>query len=267
MNQDFMEIAVMLIICVLIIAGVQWFLLRFTHWSVALGATIFISLLISGLYVGYSNATPNGGNRQIPISEYINPMLVVFISLLLGLLVVAYLSKTVMPKAVFLYVVAITAFFVVTRFVYQYIDSATVYQRIFSISTITVENNSEEQLITEIVFKNTSSSLVSCFNPKDSQPPSSNIPRGTDQILFRGYSKTKGMFYHEFPFDYSLCKEKNGGIIGLCFWLRYKVILPIKIVIHPHNKIDLYIDNQLVNQYKLKSDGLSDLIKHKGKYQ
>lgn len=267
MDQDFMEIAFILMICVLIIAGVQWFLLRFTHWSVALGATIFISLFITALYVGYSNATPNGGNRRIAMSEYINPMLIVFISLFLGLLFVAYLSKAAMPKLVFIYIIIIVGLFAVTRFVYQYVESATVYQSILTACDITMENNSGKESITEVVFKNTSNSLVTYINPNSTRQPYSNIPRGTNQISFRGYSKTKGMYFQEFPFDYNLCKEKNGGTMGLCFWLQYKVISPIKIVLLPHNKVDLYIDNQLVKQYQLKSEDLSSVNKHKGKYQ
>ena len=93
MNQDIKELFGALLIIVFIIAGLQWLLLRFTHWSVALAATGFISLFISFIYVSLKHASPNGGSRGPAASEYITPSLVVFTALLCGLAVVYYLMN------------------------------------------------------------------------------------------------------------------------------------------------------------------------------
>ena len=267
MNQDIIELGTLLIICVVIISGVQWFLLRFTHWSVALGATAVISLFLSALYVGYSNATPNGGSRSPDVSEYITPILVIFILLLGGLFLVAYLTRTAMPKLVLLYTTAIIALFLIIKYVHQYIDNATVYQEIFSSCDIKVVNNSDNKLIQEIGFKNSSNSIINSIDPNIEEQPYSNIPRDADQISFRCNSKFRGMFFQDFPFDYSLFQEKDGDQLGLCFWLREKVVLPLKIVVQPNNKVDLYINNHLVKQYQLSSEDLSSVIRNKGKYK
>lgn len=90
MSQDILELGILLIICVFIIAGLQWFLLRFTHWSVALGATALLAIFISFFYVSLKHATPNRGNNATDFSEYVTPTLVIFISLLFGILAVVY---------------------------------------------------------------------------------------------------------------------------------------------------------------------------------
>lgn len=267
MGEDIIELAGMLFIIVLIIAIVQWFLLRFTHWSIALGATAFVALFITFVYVSLSHATPNGAGSGADLSEYIIPMLVIFGCLLCGLFVVAYATKTQLPKKTLFLIGGFIVVFAIGRYVYQYIDNATVYQEIFSDCEIEVVNKSGNRLVSEIAFKNTSNSLTSTINPNDSKQSYPVIPRNTDQIIFTCYSDKTGILMQDFPFDYRLCKEKEGEIMGLCFWLREKVVLPIKIVMNPNNKVDLYVNNQLVKQYQLAKEELPNDQKHKGKYK
>jgi hypothetical protein len=153
------------------------------------------------------------------------------------------------------------------RYVYQYINNATVYQEIFSSCDIKLVNNSDNELVQEIGFKNSSNSLINSINPDIPEQPYSNIPRGADQISFRCSSETQGMFYQDFPFDYNLLQEKEGNRLGLCFWLREKVVLPLKIVLQSNDKAQLYINNKLVQQYQLTKEDLSDMGTHKGKYK
>lgn len=267
MNPDIIELTGMLIIMVLIIAVIQWLLLRFTHWSIALGATAFMAIFIAGLYVALSNAVPNGGDSGPDMSEYVTPITIVFTSLLCGLFIVAYLSKTQLPKNVWLFLGGFIVLFSIARYVYQYVDNAIAYQENFSSCEIQLINKSGNNQVTEIAFNNSANSLTCTINPNDNQQPYPFIPRDTDRLIFTCYSDKTGMFTQDFPFDYRLCKEKEGETIGLCFWLREKVVLPVKIVLNPANKADLYINNKLVQHYQLSQQNLSSNYARKGKYK
>lgn len=267
MSQDILELGIVLIICVFIIAGLQWFLLRFTHWSVALGGTALLAVFISFLYVSLKYATPNGGNNAPDFSEYVTPTLVVLISLLFGLLAVVYFSKAHFPKTTFISLFAFIAVLALSRNIYLHIQNITASQDFFTSCNIEVINNSKKELVREIGFKNTSNSLVNSIQPIENQQSYSFFPREANQIFFRCTSAKKGIFFQNFPFDYSKCKEKKGKIFGIYFWLRLKAISPIKIILQPDNKVELYIDNRIAQQYQLKDGSLQILDKHRGKYR
>ena len=83
----------------LFIIGVQYFLLRFTHWSLALLATCLMTIVITYVYLslksaseGYGNITRDG-KLDFGKKDYtsIKIILVVFVSLLSSLAVIAYL--------------------------------------------------------------------------------------------------------------------------------------------------------------------------------
>ncbi len=272
MNPDVIELGTILIICLGIIAGIQWFLLRFTHWSIALGATAFISLFIAFVYVSLGNASPNGSGSGADFLEYLIPMIVVFAVLFGVLFAIANLTKTQIPKTqipkkALLCIAGFIAVVFIGIYTDDYIENATTYQEIFSNCEIKLTNKSGNTLVSEITFKNTSNSLVSTINPNNNEQPYPSIPRDTDKIIFTCYSDKTGMFMQDFPIDYSLLQEKDGEIIGLCFWLRMKVVSPIKIVMNPNNKVDLYINNKLVQQYQLSKEDISNKNAHKGKYK
>lgn len=123
--QDIKELGFIVLTAVLAIAGVQWLLLRFTHWSVAFIVTVLIGLFISGLYVSLKHARPNGGSSGPPSSEYIIPQIIAITSLLLGMWLVSLLSKTQVPKLAFIAPLGFIAVFVAGRLIYQYIHNIT----------------------------------------------------------------------------------------------------------------------------------------------
>lgn len=251
MSGDIIELLGMLIILAFFISGVQWLLVRYTHWSVALIATGIISLLISILYVSLEHATPNGGGNGPDAFEFITPAFVIFGSLLCGLALVCYFTQNRLPKKAFILPLSFIFVFTIARFIYQYVDSVTLYSEIFSRSEIAVlDKTNSIPIVQEINFYGESLVKTIYSNSNEKQDPI--IPRFANKIIFRCYSsKTDRMFEQDFPFDYSLCKEKEGERLGYCFWLREKIISPMKIVFQPHNKVDLYINNHLVKQYQL----------------
>ena len=252
--QDIKELGFIVLTAVLAIAGVQWLLLRFTHWSVAFIVTVLIGLFISGLYVSLKHARPNGGSSGPPSSEYIIPQIIVVTSLLLGMWLVSFLSKTQVPKLVFIAPLGFIVVFVAGRLIYQYIHNITQYNRLFSNCKIElVDSTGGKSNLTEIYFQNTSS-LVSSIRINSGESLYTRLVRDASRITFHVYTEKKGMTRQGFPFDYSLCKEKDGKTAGLCFWVKEKDVLPMKIIVLPNDKVDLYIDGEMVKQYQLKDE-------------
>lgn len=253
--QDIKELGFILMIIMLVIAGVQWFFVRFTHWSVALIATGIIAFIISFIYVSLSHASPNGGGGRTNSSEYIAPMLIIFAALLCGFVVVCHFAQIQLPKKAFVYPMTLLIVFAIGSFAYKYVKNATTYFRLFSKCEIEIIDETEgKSNIREISFKDTTSSLVSNVDINSSSPPYPRLTRNASNIIFLRYTEAKGMSHQNFPFDYNLCQEKEGDIVGFCFWLRQKVVLPMKIVIHSDEKVDLYLGGNLVQQYQLKDD-------------
>lgn len=248
MSQDIKELSILLFLCLFIVGGIQWFLLRFTNWTVALTATALIAFMVSFLYVSVKHATPNGGSNGPDASEFINPALTIFIFLLIGLFFVSILSKTYFPKKALLTTLALTVLFVMGRTTLQYIQNAALCQELFSINNLEVVNISDGKTTIQEVALHNSVSGISVNLELDRKGKSEvYIPKNTDKIVFRCYSTGKnGIFSQSFPFDPKLLKEKNGKRMGLCFWLRMKVSAPIKIVLQPENKFRLYIDDELI---------------------
>lgn len=255
MNDDIKELIGMLVVLTLIITGVQWFLVRFTHWSVALGFTGLIAFFIGFLYVSLKHATPNGGSNGPDDSEYITPIFIIFASLLCGLALVCYLTQNRVPKKAFLIPLALIIVFAIGKYVYSYIADATFYHTQFSSCKIElVDETGGTSVVEHISFQNPSNGYTTGIRPDFKEEPYPHIVRFTDKIIFRNYSAKEGQsFTKEFPFDYKLLKEKKGVRIGFVFWLHQKIVLPMKIVLLPDNKVDLYIDNHLIKQYQLNS--------------
>ena len=116
-----------------------------------------------------------------------------------------------------------------------------------------VDNTGGKSNLREIYFQNTSSSLVSSVEINSNESVYPRLVRDASKITFEGYREKIGMTHQDFPFDYSLCKEKDGKTAGLCFWVKEKDVLPMKIIVLPNNKVDLYIDGELVKQYQLNN--------------
>jgi hypothetical protein len=256
--QDIKELGFILLIIVAVIAGAQWFLLRFTHWSVAMIATGFIALFISGIYVSLKFARPNGGSSGPDSSEFITPALIVFASLLLGLWLVSYLSKNQIPKIVFIVSACLIIVFAIGRNVYEYVHGMSFYFKNFSDCEIELlDKTGGKSNVSEISFQNSSSGFTSDIHPDWKEKPYPQIIRFADTITFRYYSnQTQKDHLQKFSFDYNLCKEKAGPI-EYVFWLRSHYTLPMKVILLPDNKVDLYLGGSLVKQYQLKETNSS----------
>lgn len=253
--QDIKELVFIALTAVLAIAGVQWLLLRFTHWSVTFIVTVLAGLFISGLYVSLKHARPNGGSSGPPSSEYFFPQIIVITCLLLGMWLVSFLSKIQVPKLAFIIPLCFILVFTLGRHIYQYIYSVTHYNRLFSNCKIElVDSTGGKSNLREIYFQNTSSSLVSSVEINSVVGLYPRLVRDASRISFHSYTEKKGMIRQAFPFDYSLCKEKDGKTAGLCFWVTEKDVLPIKIIVLANDKVNLHIDGELVNQYQLKDE-------------
>lgn len=250
--QDIKALGLIALTAVVAIAGVQWFLLHFTHWSVALIATGVVGLFISGIYVSLKHTRPNGGSKGPSSSEYILPGIIVVTSLLLGMWLVSFLTKNQVPKLAFMIPLGFIIVFAVGGIIYQYKHNTSQYNRLFSNCKIElVDNTGGKSNLREIYFQNASSSLVSIVEVDSDKIPYPRIVRDASKIIFLGYKEKKGMTREILPFDYSLCKEKKGATAGLCFWVKEKNVLPMKIIVQTGNKVDLYINDNLVKQYQL----------------
>ena len=258
--RDLQDFGFILFIIILVVAGLQWFLLRFTHWSVALIATGFIALFISGMYVSLKFARPNGGSNGPDSSEFITPALIVFASLLLGLWLVSYLSKNPIPKIVFIVSLCLVVVFAIGRNVYEYVHGMSFYFKNFSDCEIELlDKTGGKSNVSAISFQNSSSGFTSDIHPGWKEKPYPQIIRFADSICFYYYSnQTKKEYLQKFPFDYNVCKEKDGPI-EYVFWLRLHYTLPMKVILLPDNKIDLYLGDSLVKQYELKETNASVL--------
>lgn len=259
MNNDIKELLGMLIVLTFIIAGVQWFLVRFTHWSVALGVTGLIAFFIGFIYVSLKHATPNGGSNGPDISEYITPMFIIFASLLCGLALVCHLTQNLIPKKAFLIPLILIFVFAIVQYVYSYIADATFYHTQFSSCKIElVDETGGTSVVEQISFQNPSNGFTTEIRTDFKEEPYPHIVRFADKIIFRNYSgKSQQSFTKEFPFDYNLLKEKKGVRIGFVFWLHQRIVLPIKIVLMRDNVVELYINNRLIKQYKLNEQAIS----------
>lgn len=258
MSVDSIEKIIALIILTLIIAGVQWLLLRFAHWSVPLVISGLISFIISFLYVSLSNATPNGAGYNVNSSEYITPTVLIFSIFLCCFCLVCYLSKAQISKMAYVTSLSLFALMIIGLLVSYFIESnkeISSYNEGFRSCLIEIKTETGvKPIIHRISFKNESNYNTTNIevetnrnvNAIHSQNNLDSIPRFANKIEFQYFStKYGGLFIQEFPFDYSLCQEKEE--VGL----HKKNDLLIKIVLKTDQKVDLYIDNRFIKQYLL----------------
>ena len=250
--RDFTEFASILLIIALVIAGVQWLLLRFTHWGLALAATAFISFVVGAFYVQLKHATPNGGSSGPDFAAFITPTLVAFSVFFIILLLLGYFTQNKLPRVAYIFTFGSVALFGIVRFAYQEVKLTTYYATYFSTCKVTIVNEAGgETNVQEIGFRNSSNGhempvMVS------KETSLSMVVRFADKISFRSKSPTSNhLVRKEFPFDYSLCKEEQEKVSGLLFWIPSPKILPMRFVLLPDDKVDLYLGDVLVNQYQL----------------
>ena len=257
--KDFIDFAFVLIVIACVIAGVQWLLLRFTNWSVALAATGVVSFIIAVIYVSLKNATPNGGSNGPTLSEFVTPTLIIFIALFCGFLLVCYFTQYQLPKIAFVLPLSLVAVFVIGHYGYQEVHNMNLYYSLFSNCELEVVNEADSTSnLQEIVFKNTSSGIVVRIEPSSKAPSVSQMLRFADRIFFRTNSaKSNRLETKEFPFDYSICQETQRKGTGLFFWIPTTETLPMRIVLQPDEKADLYVGGNFIKQYQFSdSDSL-----------
>lgn len=266
--QDLKEFVFILLVIAVFVAGVQWFLLRFTHWSIALAATAFISITIGSLYVALKHTRPNGGSSDPPASEFITPALIMFGVLLLGLWLVSYLTKNQIPKIAIILPLCLIIVFAIGRNVYEYIHAVSFYAKHFSDCEIELlDKTGSKSNVDVISFKNSTSGYSTDIHTRIKEKPYPQMVRFADTIIFRYYSiQTKKEFIQKFPFDYNLCKEKDEPI-EYCFWLRLHSTLPMKIVLLPNEKVDLYVGEEFIKQYEVSDLETEDQSKKEVNYQ
>ena len=127
MSEDTRVIIIALIILAIIVFGIQWLLVRFIDWSLALIATGIIAYLISFIYVSLSHATPNGAGYNIVSSEYLNSFALVYFVFTFGFCLACYLSKHSIPKKAY-FIALIPTVLIFIRYIVLYIYYAVFYK-------------------------------------------------------------------------------------------------------------------------------------------
>ena len=260
MSEDSKVIIIALIILTPILAGIQWLLLRFTHWSIALIISGLISCVISFLYVSLSNATPNGAGNSVNFSEYITPAILIFSIFICGFCLVCYLNKNQIPKMVYVVSLSLIPLMILGQIGLHFIEKYKIrsyYNEVYGSCQIEIKNEtgnkpsirriyleSESCLCLTNIELKTNNDVNAILNQNDLN----SIPRFANIIEFEYFSTKYGrLFIQEFPFDYSLCQENEE--VGL----HKKSDLLIKIVLKTDQKVDLYIDNRFIKQYLLNN--------------
>lgn len=241
------------IMFICIMAGIQWLLLWLTHWSVALVVSELITIVVVSYVTALSHARPNGGSKGPATSAFLKPLLWIGSILLCTLWLLCSLMHKPLPNLVVIVPLCVILVFGIIHYIYGYIKISLFWSKNYSLCKLEIENKSEGlTFIKYIKFNNCSSRHSMDIEPNTLQWPTTYIPQDMDQIAFRFRSnKSNRSVYQEFPFDYSLCKEKSTFSFDFLFWIRNKSIAPIKLTILPNNKVDLYIDNQLIQQFQL----------------
>lgn len=121
MGADVKITIIMLLILIVIVSGIQWFFIGFTHWSIALIISAFIAFFLSFIYVSLSHATPNGVNYNIQPSEYIAPMILMFSVFTCSFCLVCYLSRSYIPKIAYTVPLAMLFLMIVAFFISAFI--------------------------------------------------------------------------------------------------------------------------------------------------
>ncbi len=237
---------------IIIMVGIQWFLLWISHWSIVMIVTGGMSFFIVCFAVALSHASPNGGSKGPNASKFITPLLWVEGFLLCSMWLISHLMQKSLPDTVIVIPLSIIFVFAIGQFMYNYTKTRSFWYKNYSLCKLEIENKSEGLTFIEYIKFMNSNSYSMDINPNNLQWLTKYIPQNMDRIAFRfNTNETNRSIYQEFPFDYSLCQEKSTFSFDFLFWIRQKSVAPIKLIILPNNKVDLYIDNRLIQQFQL----------------
>jgi hypothetical protein len=252
MQQGTKETIGMSIVFLFIMGLIQWLLLWLTHWSVALIITELITFFVVSYVIALSHARPNGGSKGPATSVFLKPLLIIVSMLLCTLWTLSYLMHKPLPNLAVIVPLGVVLAFGIINYIYRYIKIRSFWYKNYSLCKLEIENKSEGLTFIEFIKFMNSNSYSMDINPNNLQWLTKYIPQNMDRIAFRfNTNETNRSIYQEFPFDYSLCQEKSTFSFDFLFWIRQKSVAPIKLTILPNNKVDLYIDNRLIQHFQL----------------
>ncbi len=252
MDKRDKEMIGMTIVFILVMATLQLLLLWLTHWSVALIVPCLISFVIVIYVVGLGHATPNGGSYGPGAATSITPLLWVEGSLLCSLWLLCYLMKKPLPNMAVIVPLSLMLAFGIGQFVYSYIKIRSFWYKNYSLCKLEIENKTGSRSFIQHIKFNSSSRYSMDIDPHAVLWKTTYTPRDMDKISFRcHFANSNRSQVIEFPFDYTLCQEKVSYTFDWTFWITQKNILPMKLILLPDHKVALYIDNTLIQHYKL----------------
>ena len=240
------------IIFLSVMAVIQWLLLGLTHWSIAMIVPGVLTFIVVCYVVALSHATPNGGSKGPDVSKFIIPLRWFEGFLLCSLWLISYLMNKPLPNMVIIIPLGLLLAFGIGQRMYNYVKSASFWYKNYSLCKLEIEDKTNSRSTIAYIKFSSSTKYSMDINPNTKQRPTTYIPRNMNKIVFRFRPKeSNSSEICEFPFDYSLCQEKKSSKLSWLFWISQRTILPIKLTLLPNNKIDLYIDNHLVQHYEL----------------
>lgn len=257
MDDELFVTIIALILVLVVVSLLQLLLLKFTSLIITIIASLGIAVVISFLYVSFSNY---GSINNGWTSDFVTTTLKVFFCLLTSLLIfILYKQDSASwnKKLIIIPQLAIIVY-LLSNYIYQYIEDSNHFYNSYSECELSIINETNKKpIFNSIALVSEEIGIVKRFtfgineNQKTLHQNSyALIPVQTDEIRF--YTNNGPQV---FEFEYKLLNEKvisKEGIDILLFWLKNKINSPIKLSIQSDNKVDLYIDNKYVKSYEIK---------------
>lgn len=258
MDSDTRGLFLLIAIPLSIVAGIHWVLIRFAHWSLSVALAVIVSLAFSAVFVGYANATPNGGDRKIPGIQYVLPAVIVFCIQLPIMWWWAVNTGGSFPKNAYWAVGILFAGLLLSLIgykVYVILKDKAFYAKTFSKCQLKVESFDPDIKIQELGFESW------IFNPID-------FKRGTDSLLFGEvyamprFAETLRLRCQptldtiKIPIDYKLFNEVYAGLeirYPETFLFRHWDVSSVWIIIEKGGIVKIFVDEILVNESKLSN--------------
>ena len=254
MSEDLRMTIVALLVLTLLTSGIQWLLIRFTHWSIALIISALLAFFVSFLYVSLSHATPNGAGYNIRFSEYILPIIIVFAAFSFSFCLVSYFSKTNLPKITYLVPIGLLFSMIVLFFIS--VNNANKLGEGYASELCVIEVINETgtpPVMHHINFRNNENSYDLGIDMKKNNDVNAlrnendirYFPIFTNEIEFVFISNTSALFFSQkFPFDYRIYREDKIDL--------QDTRIHLKIILKSNSKVAIYLNENLVIEYQLE---------------
>lgn len=260
MNPDTRGLLLLIAIPLAIVAGIHWVLIRFTHWSFSLVLAVFISLAFAFVFVGYKNATPNGGNRKIPGMEYVLPAVVVFCIQLPIMWYWSISSVGEISKSSYWAVAGLllTAVLVFTGYqIYTILKSKAFYAKSFSKCQLKVASFDPNIKIQELGFESWILNYIDLKRESGAVLFEGvySMPRFAEKLRVRALQSKLGTIQHmSIPLDYKLFKETYAFPeikYPETFFFRHWDVADVSVVFEKEGMLKFFVDNSLIKECKL----------------